>query len=46
VILFLIQPDYMKVLFSETIGIMALGVSAVMACFGFMWLRKMMKIEV
>jgi tight adherence protein B len=46
VILFLIQPDYMKVLFSETIGIMALGVSAVMAFFGFMWLRKMMKIEV
>jgi tight adherence protein B len=46
VVLFVIQPDYMKVLFSETIGIMAVGVSAVMACMGFLWLRKMMKIEV
>ena len=46
VILFIIQPDYMKVLFEDPMGIMAVGVSAVMAGFGFMWLRKMMKIEV
>ncbi len=46
VILFVIQPDYMSVLFSEAIGIIAVGISAVMAFFGFLWLRKMMKIEV
>ena len=46
VVLYVIQPDYMSALFSEAIGIIALGVSAVMACAGFFWLRKMMKIEV
>jgi tight adherence protein B len=46
VVLFVIQPDYMSALFSEAIGIVAVGVSAVMAFFGFLWLRKMMKIEV
>jgi tight adherence protein B len=46
VVLFIIQPDYMSVLFSEAIGIIAVGVSAVMAGFGFLWLRKMMRIEV
>ena len=46
VILYLIQPDYMSTLFNEPIGIMAVVVSAVMACFGFVWLRKIMAIEV
>ncbi len=46
VVLFVIQPDYMKVLFENTMGVMAVGVSVVMAGLGFMWLRKMMKIEV
>ena len=46
VVLFVIQPDYMNALFSEAIGIIAVGISAVMAFFGFLWLRKMMKIEV
>ena len=41
VVLFVIQPDYMSALFSEAIGIVAVGVSAVMAFFGFFWLRKM-----
>jgi tight adherence protein B len=45
-VLFMIQPDYMRVLFENSIGIMALSVSAVMAGLGFIWLRKMMKIEV
>ena len=45
-LLFMIQPDYIKVLFENTIGIMAVGVSAVMAFFGFLWLRKIMTIEV
>jgi tight adherence protein B len=45
-VLYMIQPDYMKVLFDSSIGIMALGISAVMAGIGFVWLRKMMAIEV
>jgi tight adherence protein B len=46
VVLYMIQPDYMSTLFNEPIGIMAVIVSAVMACFGFVWLRKIMAIEV
>jgi tight adherence protein B len=45
-VLYVIQPDYMSLLFSSALGIMAVGVSAVMACFGFFWLRKIMTIEV
>ena len=46
VILYLIQPDYMSKLFSESIGVMALIASGVMALFGFAWLRRIMNIEV
>jgi len=46
VILYLIQPDYMSTLFNSPIGVMAVVVSAVMAGFGFLWLRKIMAIEV
>jgi tight adherence protein B len=46
VILYLIQPKYMSMLFSEPIGVMALIASGVMACFGFYWLRRIMNIEV
>jgi tight adherence protein B len=46
VVLYAIQPDYMKILFEESIGIIAVVVSAVMALFGFIWLRKLMTIEV
>ena len=45
-ILYVVQPVYMSLLLSEAIGVMAVVVSAVMACFGFVWLRKIMKIEV
>ena len=45
-VLFLIQPDYMKVLFDDSLGIVAVVVSAIMAGFGFMWLRRIMAIEV
>jgi tight adherence protein B len=45
-ILYLIQPDYMSVLFDDSLGVMAVIVSAVMAGFGFVWLRKIMAIEV
>jgi tight adherence protein B len=46
VILYMIQPDYMSTLFHNTIGVMAVVVSAVMAGLGFLWLRKIMAIEV
>ena len=46
VVLYVIQPDYMTTLFESPSGIMAVIVSAVMACFGFVWLRKIMAIEV
>jgi tight adherence protein B len=46
VVLYLIQPDYMTTLFSSAVGIGAVVVSAVMAAFGFVWLRKIMAIEV
>ena len=45
-VLFLIQPDYMGVLFSVSIGIMAVVASAVMTLVGFVWLRKILQIEV
>jgi tight adherence protein B len=46
VILYMIQPDYMSTLFHNTMGIMAVVVSAIMAGLGFLWLRKIMAIEV
>jgi tight adherence protein B len=45
-ILFLVQPDYMGVLFQEPIGIMAVIASAVMTFIGAIWLRKLLQIEV
>jgi tight adherence protein B len=45
-VLFAIQPDYMKTLFQNGIGVIAVIVSAVMAGIGFFWLRRMMAIEV
>jgi tight adherence protein B len=45
-VLFAIQPDYMKVLFDNGIGVVAVIIAAVMAGLGFFWLRRMMAIEV
>ena len=45
-ILYLAQPDYISILFQETVGIAAVGVSGVMMVLGFLWLRKIMAIEV
>jgi Flp pilus assembly protein TadB len=42
----MIQPDYMSVLFSETFGIMAIIACGVMTFIGFVWLRKILQIEV
>ena len=46
VVLYTVQPTYMSVLFDDTIGIMAVGISVVMMFAGFAWLRKIMAIEV
>ena len=46
VILYMIQPDYMSTLFQDPMGIVAVVISAIMAGFGFLWLRKIMAIEV
>jgi tight adherence protein B len=45
-VLYLIQPDYMGVLFQESFGIIAVIVCAVMTFVGFIWLRKILQIEV
>jgi tight adherence protein B len=45
-VLYLIQPDYMGVLFQEAIGIMAIIACAIMTFVGFIWLRKILQIEV
>ena len=45
-VLFLIQPDYIGELFHNTIGIMAMVGCGVMTFFGFLWLRKILAIEV
>jgi tight adherence protein B len=44
-ILFLVQPNYMGVLFEESIGIMAIIASVVMTFIGAIWLRKLLQIE-
>jgi tight adherence protein B len=46
VVLYMIQPEYMSVLFENSLGVMAVVVSAVMALIGFAWLRRIMAIEV
>jgi tight adherence protein B len=45
-ILYMIQPDYMSVLFSESFGIMAIIACGIMTFVGFIWLRKILQIEV
>ena len=45
-VLYIVQPDYISVLFDATMGLVALGVSLVMTGIGFIWLRKILAIEV
>jgi tight adherence protein B len=45
-VLYLVQPDYISELFHNSIGIMALIACGVMTFFGFLWLRKILQIEV
>lgn len=45
-VLYLVQPDYISELFHNSVGIMAMIASGVMTFFGFLWLRKILAIEV
>jgi len=44
--LFLLQPSYMKLLFSETIGIICVIGGAILSVIGWFWLSRIVKIEV
>ncbi len=46
VVLYAMQPSYMKLLFDDPMGIAAVIGAAVMAVIGFAWLRKIVAIEV
>ncbi len=46
VFLYVLQPDYMGALIRNTGGKIALVAAAILAGFGFLWLSKIMKIEV
>ena len=45
-VLYLVQPDYISELFHNSMGIMAMIASGVMTFFGFLWLKKILAIEV
>jgi tight adherence protein B len=45
-VLYLVQPNYISVLFEDTDGLMAVAASLVMTGIGFVWLRKILAIEV
>lgn len=45
-ILYLVQPDYMGALFQSSLGIIAIIASAIGTFVGFLWLKKILKIEV
>jgi tight adherence protein B len=44
--LFLVQPNYMKLLFEETIGIVCVVGGAILSVIGWFWLSRIVKIEV
>jgi Flp pilus assembly protein TadB len=41
-----VPPRAATTLFENSLGMIAVGISVVMALFGFVWLRKIMRIEV
>jgi len=45
-VLYVSQPTYIGTLFSNSDGLMAIGASLVMTAIGFVWLRKILRIEV
>jgi tight adherence protein B len=46
IILQMLNPEHMKPLFTEPLGRMMLGITIVMMIVGFVWIRKIIRIEV
>jgi tight adherence protein B len=46
VILFLLNPDYMLTLFRDPVGRLALAVAAVLQTTGYLWIRKIVNIDI
>ena len=46
VIMYVINPSYMRVLFHDSLGRIMLGAGILMASFGFWWMKKTITIEV
>jgi tight adherence protein B len=44
--MYVLNPDYLKVLFDGTVGRVMLGAGAVMMAGGFVWMQKIVKIDV
>ena len=44
--MFVINPEYIGVLFSEKLGNMMLGGAVLLAGFGFWWMKKLIEIDV
>jgi tight adherence protein B len=44
--MYAVNPAYMKPLFTETIGHAILGISTVMMLIGFLWMKKVVTIDV
>ena len=44
--MFVINPEYIGVLFKETIGNMMLGFAVALATFGFWWMKKCIEIDI
>ena len=45
-IIFLLNPNYMMVLFTEPIGKLMVGVASVMQLMGFLWIRNIVNIDI
>ena len=45
-VMYVVNPDYMKPIFTETAGHIMLGISVVMIFVGFLWMKKVVTIDV
>jgi tight adherence protein B len=45
-VLFVINPEYMRVLFDDTLGQIMFGVACVSALLGFAWMKKIINIDI
>jgi tight adherence protein B len=45
-VMLIVSPDYIKPLFHETVGLVMVGAAAALMCVGFVWMRRMIRVEV